>query len=142
MQTQDQSTEMTSGRRRSLTALVMALVVIGLTIAIILPTRGGLEPAADFLRRWFFAVFCGLYALVQVRVYAIRRRRQAKLARHVPLWPFSLFTVLWFVLAIAAIVYGFADVGERWAPTGWIAIGLLISVQLFVIGSIEQRHRS
>ncbi len=130
-----------ASRRRqiSLTILVIAAVIVGLVLAIVWRTSGALDGAVEFLSRWFFAVFCTLYALAQLRVCVVRCRREARLASGIPLSAFAFFTALWFVLAAAAIVYGLQG-GDGWMETAaWVTIVGVICVQLVVLGRFAQR---
>ncbi len=127
------------GRQLSLTIAVLAAVVIGLVLAIVWRTGGALDGAVEFLGRWFFAVFCLVYALAQLRVYVRRRKREARLATGVPLSAFGYFTALWFALALAAIVYGIRG-GDGWRETAaWVTIVVVICVQQFVLGRLVRR---
>lgn len=101
-----------------------------------------LEVVSGAIRRWFFAVFCVLFAITQVRVYLTRRRAEAHLARYVPSAPFAFFTALWSVLAVAGIVYGILELGLYWEIAGWITVALVVCVQLWVLGGIERRFRA
>lgn len=131
--------DVSKARRVSLTVIVIAAVVIGLVLAIVWRRGGTLDGSVEFLSRWFFAVFCTAYALAQLRVFFLRKNREARLAAGVPLAVFGFFMVVWFVLAAAAIVYGFQG-GDGWWETGaWVTIVAVICVQLLVLGGLAQR---
>lgn len=126
-------------RQVTLTVAVIAAVIIGLVVAIIWRTGGALDGAIEFLGRWFFAVFCTVYAVTQLRVYVLRRKREARLASGVPLSAFGYFTALWFALAVAATVYGIRG-GDGWREAAaWVTIVVVICVQQFVLGRLIQR---
>lgn len=127
------------GRQLSLTVAVIAAVIVGLVLAVIWRTGGALDPAVDFLGRWFFAVFCTVYALTQLRVYVLRRKREARVAAGVPTSVFGYFTALWFVLAAAAVVYGIRGGDGWWETAAWVTIVALICIQLFVLGRLVHR---
>ncbi len=130
---------------RFLALLVFGAVVSGMVAAVLLLNFGAtgvVEAVSGFVTRWFFAVFCVVFAIAQARVYLIRRREEARVARHVPAGPFGLFTVVWMVLAGAGIVYGIVEPGHYWEIAGWITITLVVCSQLFVLGGIEQSFRS
>ncbi len=130
-----------ANRRRqiSLTIIVIGAVIVGLVLAMVWRTSGALDGAVEFLSRWFFAVFCTLYALAQLRVCVVRCRGGARLESSIPLSAFAFFTALWFVLAIAAIVYGLQG-GDSWMETaGWVTIVGVICIQLIVLGRFAQR---
>ncbi len=57
----------------------------------------------------------------------------------VPLAAHAVFTVIWAVLAVAAIVYGILDVGGLYEAVGWVTIVLMICIQLIVLGRLDQR---
>ena len=125
--------------------LVFGAVVSGMAGAVLvfnLGASGFLDAVSGSVRRWFFTVFCTVFAVAQARVYVARRRHTARLARHVPATPFALFTALWVVFAVAGLIYGILDPGHYWEVAGWITITLVICVQLFVLGGLEQRRRS
>lgn len=129
-------------RQLSLTIVVIAAVILGLVLAIVWRMSGTLEGAVEFLSRWFFAVFCTLYALAQLRVCLVRRRHEARVATGVPLSTFGFFTALWFVLALAAIVYGVQG-GDGWLETAaWVTIVVVICVQQFVLGRLIKRTQT
>lgn len=116
--------------------MAAAVLVFNLGLA------GVVEAVAGFVTRWFFAAFCVVFAVAQIRVYTTRRRREARVARYVPAAPFAFFTVLWILLAVAGIVYGVIEPRGYWEIAGWITIALVIIVQLFVLGGIERHTRS
>lgn len=126
-------------RRLSLTIMVIAAVIIGLVLAIVWRRSSALDGTLEFVSRWFFAVFCTVYALAQLRVFVLRKKREARLAAQVPVSVFGFFMVLWFVLAVAAIVYGIQG-GDGWWETGaWVTIVAVTCVQLLVLGGLAQR---
>jgi hypothetical protein len=127
------------GRQLYLTIAVIAAVIIGLVAAIVWRTGGALDGAVEFLGRWFFAVFCTVYALAQMRVYVLRRKHGARLATGVPLSAFGYFMALWFALALAATVYAIMG-GDGWRETAaWVTIVIVICVQQFVLGRLVRR---
>jgi len=127
-------------RQLSLTIIVIAAVIIGLVLALLWRRGGTLDGSLELVRRWFFAVFCMAYALAQLRVFVLRKKREARLAAGVPLSAFGFFMVVWFVLAVVAIVYGLRG-GEGWWETGaWVTIVAVICVQLLVLGGLAQRN--
>lgn len=132
----------TTKRQVLLTLLIITAVIAGLALAIIVPAGVGLDAAVDFLSRWFFAFFCTLFALVQARVYQIRRRHAARLAREIPAGAFGLFTLLWLVLAVAAVVYGILDLEGWWEVAAWATVVVVICVQLLVLGGLQRRSES
>ncbi|MGD8698295.1 MAG: hypothetical protein PVJ43_03330 [Gemmatimonadales bacterium] len=129
----------TKGRQLSVTIAVIAAVIAGLVMAVVWRTGGALDTAVDFLGRWFFAVFCTVYALTQLRVYILRRKQEARVAAGVPPSAFGYFTVLWFVLAAAAVVYGIRGGGGWWETAAWVTIVAVICIQLFVLGRLIHR---
>lgn len=136
---------MTKKTQRTLALLVFGAVVSGMAGAVLLfnfGATGFLDAVSGFVSRWFFTVFCTVFAVAQARVYVARRRREARLARHVPASLFALFTALWAVLAVAGLVYGIVEPGRSWEVAGWITITVVICVQLFVLGGLERRLRS
>jgi hypothetical protein len=128
-------------QRNYLTAAVMAGVFVVLVGAFFIRAEGALEATTAFLSRWFFAIFCTIFSLAQVRVYGMRRRRQARVASHVPSGAFGLFTVLWLVMAIAAIVYGVTGVDGWWEIAAWAVLVVVICVQLIVLGGLEEKAK-
>jgi hypothetical protein len=125
-----------SRQQKSLPYIVVFVVIAVVALGFLLPTSGALEPMEVFLRRWFFAIFCTLYALAQARVYRMRRRQQARVAGHVSVFTFGFFTALWLVLAVAAIVYGIVGPGGWWETAAWVTVGLVICIQLIVLGRL------
>ena len=131
--------EVSKSRQLSLTIAVIAAVVIGLVLAIVWRTGGAIDVAVEFLGRWFFAIFCTVYAVAQLRVYVLRRKHEARLATGVPLSAFGFFTVLWFALALAAVLYGIHG-GDGWRETAaWVTIVAVICIQQFVLGRLVHR---
>lgn len=126
-------------RQLSLTILVIAAVILALVLAIVWRRGGAAEGMTDLLSRWFFAVFCTVYALAQLRVYVLRKRRAARVAADVPLSVFGFFMGLWFALAMAAIVYGIQGGDGWWETFGWVTIVAVICVQLLVLGGLTRR---
>jgi hypothetical protein len=127
------------GRQLSLKIAVIAAVIVGLVLAIVWRTGGALDVAIEFLGRWFFTIFCTVYAIAQLRVYVLRRKREARLATGVPLSAFGFFTALWFALALAAFVYGIRG-GDGWRETAaWVTIVAVICIQQFVLGRLVRR---
>ncbi len=128
-------------KMKSLTWILPTVVVIGLVLAVFIPVSGAWEAVTAFLVRWFFAVFCALYAVVQGRVYFMLRRRKVsdRAAEGVPVGAHGLFTIVWSVFAVAAVVYGVVGL-DGWLETaGWIAIGSMICIQLLVLGRLDPR---
>lgn len=126
-------------RQLSLTIIVIAAVIIGLVLALLWRRGGGLDGSIEFARRWFFAAFCMAYALTQLRVFVLRKKREARLAAGVPVSAFGFFMIVWFVLAVASIAYGLRG-GDGWWETGaWVTIVAVICVQLLVLGGLAQR---
>jgi hypothetical protein len=119
--------------------LVVLAIIAALAVAITVQGTTALDSAITYLARWFFAIFCTLFALAQARVYYVRRRRQARLATDVPLSAFGFFTFLWFLLSAAAIIYGINGAGGWWETAAWVTVVLVICVQLAVLGGLEQR---
>ncbi|MGD2153757.1 MAG: hypothetical protein PVG79_10865 [Gemmatimonadales bacterium] len=132
---------MTDGtRKKPLTFILPAVVVVGLVLAILIPVSGAMETVTDIVARWFFAVFCTLYAVVQGRLYfKFRRQEKAEAYVGVPLGAYAVFTLIWVALAVAAIVYGILDAGGTYETAGWVTIGLMICIQLIVLGKLDQR---
>ncbi|MGD2218115.1 MAG: hypothetical protein PVJ64_15265 [Gemmatimonadales bacterium] len=131
---------MSEGTRKSLTFILPAVVVIGLVVAILLPVTGTIHTVTDVVARWFFAVFCTLYAGVQGRLYLkFRRAEKAEAYVGVPIGAYAVFTVIWTVLAVAATVYGIFNVGGTYETAGWVTIVLMICVQLIVLGRLDKR---
>jgi hypothetical protein len=127
-------------RKKSLTFILPAAVVVGLVLAILVPVSGATETVTEIVARWFFAVFCTLYAAVQARLYMkFRRQERAEAYVGVPIGAYAVFTVIWAVLAVAAIIYGILDVGGLYETAGWVTIVLMICVQLIVLGKLDQR---
>jgi uncharacterized membrane protein len=127
-------------RKKTLTFILPAVVVAGLVLAILIPVSGATETVTEIVARWFFAVFCTLYAVVQGRLYfKFRRRDKAEAYVGVPIGAYAAFTVIWVVLAVAAIVYGILDVGGLYETAGWVTIVLMICVQLIVLGRLDRR---
>ncbi|UCC48842.1 MAG: hypothetical protein JSV41_01335 [Gemmatimonadota bacterium] len=130
---------MSTQRQKTLPFIVVLVAIAVLALGIVLPTSGALEPMEGFVRRWFFAVFCTLYAMAQARVYRMRRRRQARVASDMPVFSFGFFMLLWFVLAVAAVIYGIVGPGGRWETAAWVTVGLVVSVQLVILGRLQRR---
>jgi len=132
------------GRRSAtgLTVFVLLAVVAGLVLAILVPASGGLESAMGFLRRWFFAIFCTLYALTQARVYMLRRHDAAQLGRGMPVSAFGIFTAIWIALAIAAIAYGILEPSGWWETAAWVVVVVVICVELVVLGKLYRRSEA
>jgi hypothetical protein len=126
-------------QRNYLTAAVMAGIIVVLVGAFFIRAEGALEGTTAFLSRWFFAIFCAIFALAQLRVYVMRRRQEARVASHVPSGAFGLFTALWVVLAIAATVYGVTGVNGWWEIAAWAVLVVVICVQLIVLGGLERK---
>lgn len=127
-------------RKKSLTWILPAVVVVGLVIAILIPVSGATETVTEIVARWFFAVFCTLYAIVQGRVYfKFRARRRVGEYAGVPLAAYAVFTGIWSAFAVAAIVYGILDVRGPFETAGWVTIVLLICIQMLVLGKLDQR---
>lgn len=132
-------------RQRVLGLLVFGAVISGMAAAVLVFNLGAgnvLDVVSGFVRRWFFGVFCTVFAIAQGRVYFMRSREEARVARHVPASPFAIFAVVWGVLAVAGVVYGILEPGGYWEVAGWITVTLAICVQLFLLGGIEQHARS
>ncbi len=130
-------------QKKSLTWILPAVVVLGLVLAILIPVSGATEAVVDIVARWFFAVFCTLYAIVQARVYFMFRRRRASLAdsEGVPVAIHGAFTLVWAILAVAAIVYGITGVDGGLETAGWVTIVLLVGIQMLVLGRFDSRVR-
>ncbi len=127
-------------RKKPLTFILPAVVVVGLVLAILIPVSGATETVTDIVARWFFAVFCTLYAAVQGRLYfKFRRAEKAERYVGVPIGAYAAFTVIWAVLAVAAIIYGVLNVGGLYETGGWVTIVLMICIQLIVLGRLDQR---
>ncbi len=129
-------------RKRSLVAAVLALVILGMIVGVIIATSETMEPLVRMINRWFFALFCTLFAVAQLRVYQVRRRQQARLAAHVPVSAFGFFAMVWVVLAIASLLYGAVGPGRSWETAGWITIVLVIVVQQLVLGKLTRGSES
>lgn len=126
-------------RETALTVAVLAAVILVLALAIVVQRGNQLDVAVEFLSRWFFAVFCTAYALAQARVYFLRKSQQVRVAMDMPVSPFGFFTVLWFALAVASVVYGVRG-GDGWLEVAaWITIVLVICVQQLVLGRLQRR---
>ena len=120
-------------------------VISGMAAAVLIFNLGAgdvLDAVSGFVRRWFFAVFCTVFAIAQGRVYFMRSRKRARLARHVPASLFAVFAGVWGILAAAGLAYGILEPGGYWEVAGWITVTLVICVQLFTLGGIEQYTRS
>ncbi|UCC85240.1 MAG: hypothetical protein JSW46_10135 [Gemmatimonadota bacterium] len=127
-------------RKKPLTFILPAVVVAGLVLAILIPVSGVTETVTDLVARWFFAVFCTLYVGVQGRLYIkFRQAEKAEAYVGVPIGAYAAFTVIWAVLAVAAIVYGVLDVRGTYETAGWVTIVLMICIQLIVLGRLDQR---
>jgi hypothetical protein len=127
-------------RKKPLAFILPAVVVAGLVLAILIPVSGATETVTAIVARWFFAVFCTLYAAVQGRLYLkFRRAEQAEAYVGVPIGAYAAFTVIWAVLAVAAIIYGVLDIGGLYETAGWVTIVLMICIQLIVLGRLDQR---
>lgn len=129
-------------RQTGLIVLVLLAVVMGLVLALLIPAGGALETVMNVLRRWFFAVFCTLYALAHARVYVVRRHRGARVARDVPVSAFGFFTAVWFALAAAAVVYGILEPAGWWETAAWVTIVLVICIEMIVLGTLYRRSES
>ncbi|UCF21461.1 MAG: hypothetical protein JSU87_08780 [Gemmatimonadota bacterium] len=129
-------------RKRSLIAIVLALVVVGLILGVIISTSDTMEPVVKLVNRWFFALFCSLFAIAQLRVYQVRRRQQARLATHVPVAAFGIFAAIWVLLAIVSFLYGAVGLGRSWETAGWITIVLIICIQQLVLGKLTRSSES
>ena len=131
---------MSEGAKKPLTFILPAVVVAGLVVAILIPVSGATETVTEIVARWFFAVFCTLYAVVQGRLYfKFRRQEQAEAYVGVPIGAYAAFTVIWAALAVAAIAYGIFDVDGLYETAGWVTIVLMICIQLSVLGRLDQR---
>jgi hypothetical protein len=120
--------------------ILPAVVVVGLVVAVLIPVTGATEAVTEIVTRWFFAVFCTLYAIVQGRLYfRFRRRRRAGAYVGVPIAAHAVFTVIWAALAVAAVVYGILGVSRLVQTIGWVTIVLMICIQLIVLGRLDQR---
>lgn len=126
--------------RKSLTFILPAVVVAGLVLAILIPVSGAKETVMAIVARWFFAVFCTLYAAVQARLYLkFRRAEKAEAYVGVPIGAYAAFTVVWAVLSVGAVVYGIVDPDGLYETAGWVTIVLMICIQLIVLGRLDQR---
>lgn len=123
-------------KQTSLTVIVLVATIGALALALLIPASGALDAAVGFLSRWFFAIFCTLYAFTQARVYVIRRRHQARMASYVSTSVFGFFAALWFALAVAAVVFGVLHLEGWWEVAAWATIVVVICVQLFVLGQL------
>jgi hypothetical protein len=132
------------GRRSAtgLTVFVLLAVVAGLVLAILIPASGNLDFVMGFLRRWFFAIFCTLYALTQARVYMLRRHDLAQVGPAMPVSAFGIFTAVWIALAVAAIVYGILEPTGWWEAAGWVVVILVICLELLVLGKLYRRSEA
>ncbi len=127
-------------RKRPLVFILPAVVVAGLVLAILVPVSGATETVTRVVARWFFAVFCTLYAVVQGRLYfKFRRQELAEAYVGVPTGAYAAFTVVWAVLAVAAIIYGILDIGGLYETAGWVTVVLMICIQLIVLGHLDKR---
>jgi fatty acid desaturase len=125
-----------------LTAFVLLAVVAGLVLAIAIPASGSLDSIVNFMGRWFFAIFCTLFAVVQLRVYATRRHEEAHIAPYLPVSVFGVFSFIWVALAVAAIAYGYFAPSGWWEKAGWVVIVSVICVELFVLGKLLSTRTS
>ncbi len=130
--TQEKSTRSPTG----LTVVVLLAVVIGLVLAIAIPASGRLDAVVEFIGRWFFAIFCTLFAVVQLRVYVARRHEEVHVAPYLPVSVFGVFAFVWVVLAVAAIAYGVLSPGGWWEKAGWVVIVSVVCIELFVLGRL------
>ena len=131
---------MNEARKKHLTFILPAAAVGLLVLAILIPVSGATETVTEAVSRWFFAVFCTLYAVVQGRVYLRFRQREKNGAYvGVPIGAYAVFTVIWLVLAVAAIVYGVLNVRGLYETAGWVTIVLMICIQLIVLGQLDTR---
>lgn len=119
-----------------LTVFVLLAVVAGLVLAIAIPASGNVDTLVEFMGRWFFAIFCTLFAIVQLRVYATRRHEEVHIAPHLPVSVFGVFAFIWVALAITAIAYGYFAPGGWWEKAAWVVIVSVICVELFVLGKL------
>jgi hypothetical protein len=142
METGKQEPNVSEVRKRSLVVIVLALVIAGLVLGIIISTSDAMEPAVRLINRWFFAVFCVLFAIAQLRVYQVRRRQRARLATHVPLAVFGTFAAVWLLLALGSLIYGAVGLGGSWETAGWITIVLVICIQQLVLGRLTRGAES
>ncbi len=127
-------------RSKPLTFILPAVVVVGLVVAILIPVSGATETVTGIVARWFFAVFCTLYAAVQGRLYLkFRQAEKAEAYVGVPIGAYAAFTVVWALLAVAAILYGILNMGGLYETAGWVTIVLMICIQLIVLGRLDQR---
>ena len=136
MDTDSGTSEKSTRNPTGLTALVLSAVVVGLVLAMAIPASGSLDPVVEFLGRWFFAIFCTLFAIVQLRVYVTRRHEEAHIAPYLPVSVFGVFAFIWVALALAAIVYGYFAPGGWWEKAGWVIIVSVICVELFLLGRL------
>ena len=130
--TSDKSTRNPTG----LTVFVLLAVVGGLVLAIAIPASGSLDTVVDFMGRWFFAIFCTLFAIVQLRVYVTRRHEEVHIAPYLPVSVFGVFAFIWVALAVAAIAYGFLAPDGWWEKAAWVVMVSVICVELFVLGKL------
>jgi len=107
-----------------------------------LPASGTLDTVVVFLGRWFFAIFCTLFAIVQLRVYVTRRHEEAHIAPYLPVSVFGVFAFIWVALAIAAVAYGYFAPGGWWEKAGWVVIVSVICVELFLLGRLVGKRAS
>ncbi|UCC72798.1 MAG: hypothetical protein JSV86_20990 [Gemmatimonadota bacterium] len=129
-------------QKKSLIWILPAVVVVGLVLAILIPVSGAMETVTEAVARWFFAVFCTLYAIVQGRLYSkFRRRRSEGASAGVPVSAHGAFTAVWVVLAVLSIFYGIRGLGGRLEVAGWITIALVICMQMILLGRLDRRVR-
>ena len=85
--------------KKPLTFILPAVVVAGLVLAILIPVSGATQTVTEIVARWFFAVFCTLYAVVQGRLYLkFRQAEKAEAYVGVPIGAYAFFTVIWVPL--------------------------------------------
>jgi hypothetical protein len=134
----------TEGKRSAtgLTVFVLLAVVAGLVLAILVPASGNFESIMGLLRRWFFAIFCTLYALTQARVYMLRRHDEAHVGRRMPVSAFGIFTAVWIGLAIAAIAYGILEPTGWWEKAAWVVVVSVICLEMVVLGKLYRRSEA
>ena len=136
MDSKSETSEKTTRKPTGLTVLVLLAVVAGLVLAMAIPASGMLDELVQFVGRWFFAVFCTLFAIVQLRVYVARRHQKVHLAAYLPVSVFGVFAFIWVALALAAIAYGYFDPGGWWEKAGWVLIVSVVCVELLVLGKL------
>ena len=142
MDTNSGTSEKSTRNPTGLTALVLSAVVVGLVLAMAIPASGSLDTIVAFMGRWFFAIFCALFAAVQLRVWATRRHEEVHVAPNLPVPVFGAFAFIWVALTAAAVAYGYFAPGGWWEKASWVVIVSVICVELFVLGKLLRTRTS